>query len=280
MEPARTLKILWDRRRLVLLGALVAAAAATVSVYSVSLYPPSLVSRSNVFATASTQILVDTPDSAFADLSYELEPLQTRANVFARFLANPAALALIGRQAGIPASAIEAQGPYEQNMPLYQQEPTAEERSSQIIGEGALYRLRFESNPELPIISVFAQAPTEAEAARLAEAVPAALRRYVQRLQRNQHTPAKNRVEIRRLGHATGGVVNAGANTEIAALVFFLVFAGWCIVLVPAHTIARGWRDGGRWEDDEDGRVDRPRAGKGRGPREDAIRAGFSERSH
>lgn len=279
MEPARTLRILWRRRRLVLVGALVAAAAAIVSVYSVSLYPPSLESRSNVFATASSQILVDTPDSAFADLSYELEPLQARAGVFARFLANPAALALISKQTGIPAASIEAQGPYEQNVPLYQQEPTAEERSSQIIGEGSLYRLRFESNPELPIISVFAQAPTEGEAVRLAEAVPTALHRYVERLQVHQHTPRKNRVEIRRLGHATGGVVNAGANTEIAALVFFLVFIGWCILLVPAHTIARGWRDGGRWED-EDGPGDRPRAGKGRGPREDAIQAGFTERSH
>jgi hypothetical protein len=279
MEPARTLRILWSRRRLVLLGALIAAAAAIVSVYSVSLYPPSLVSRSNVFATASSQILVDTPDSAFADLSYELEPLQARAGVFARFLANPAALALISKQTGIPAAAIEAQGPYEQNVPLYQQEPTAEERSSQIIGEGSLYRLRFESNPELPIISVFAQAPTEGEAVRLAEAVPTALHRYVERLQRHQHTPRKNRVEIRRLGHATGGVVNAGANGEIAALVFFLVFVGWCILLVPAHTIARGWRDGDR-EDDEDGPGDQPRAGKGRGPREDAIQAGFPERSH
>ncbi len=278
MEPARTLRILWTRRRLVLVGALVAAAAATISVYSVSLYPPSLESRSNVFATASSQILVDTPDSSFADLSQELEPLQARAGVFARFLANPVALTLISQQAGIPASAIEAQGPYEQNIPLYQQEPTAEERSSQIIGEGALYRLRFESNPELPIISVFAQAPTEGEAVRLAEATPTALRRYVERLQQHQQTPPKNRVEIRRLGHATGGVVNAGANTEIAALVFFLVFIGWCILLVPAHTIARGWRDGGRWED-EDGPGDRPRAGKGRGPREDAIRAGFHERS-
>src|ERR1700742_1259554 len=121
MEPARTLRILWARRRLVLVGAIVAAAAAILSVYSVSLYPPSLESRSNVFATASAQVLVDTPDSAFADLSYEIEPLQARANVFARFLANPAALALISQQVGIPASAIEAQGPYEQNIPLYQQ---------------------------------------------------------------------------------------------------------------------------------------------------------------
>ena len=59
----------------------------------------------------------------------------------------------------MPLDAIEAQGPYDMNLPVVQQEPTAEQRSSQIIGEGALYRLRFENNPALPIISVFAQAP-------------------------------------------------------------------------------------------------------------------------
>jgi hypothetical protein len=287
MELARTLKVLWRRRRLVALGALIALAAAIVSVYSVSLFPPSLTSRTNVFATASSQILVDTPDSSFADLSYELEPLETRAGVFARFLANPAALALISRQSGIPAEQIEAQGPYEQNLPLNQQEPTADERSTQIIGEGALYRLRFENNPDLPIISVFAQAPTEKEAKALAAAAPAALRVYVERLQERQETPRRDRVEIRPLGHAIGGVVNGGANREIAILVFLVVFAGWCILLVPAHTIARGWRDdgqgGGGGRRGPVGSVEGNGGGKsaanGRGRREDAIRAGLPERT-
>jgi hypothetical protein len=287
MEPARTLKILWQRRRLVILGGLVALVAAILSVNTVGLFPPTLTSRTNVFATASSQILVDTPDSSFADLSYELEPLETRAGVFARFLANPAALALISRESGIPAAEIEAQGPYEQNLPLTQQEPAAEKRSTQIIGEGALYRLRFENNPDLPIISVFAQAPTEGEALALADAAPAALRAYVERLQEHQHTPRRDRVEIRPLGHATGGVVNAGANTEIAILVFFVVLVGWCILLIPANTIARGWRDdddpGGG--DDGDGGERPVNAGtrsaptNGRGRREDAVRAGLPQRA-
>ena len=289
MEPARTLKILWRRRRLVALGAVIAAIAATLSVATVSFFPPGLTSRTNVFATASSQILVDTPDSSFADLSYELEPLEVRAGVFARFMANPAATDLIAQQSGIPAGEIEAQGPYEQNLPLNEQEPTAGKRSTQIIGNGALYRLRFENNPDLPIISVFAQAPTEKEALALAEAAPAALRVYVERLQERQHTPRKNRVEIRPLGHATGGVVNAGANTEIAILVFFVVFALWCILLIPANTIARGWRDDG--DDDGDrGEGGNRRGGRrggegprvssnGNGRREDAIHAGLPQRA-
>ena len=244
MEPARTLKILWRRRRLVVLGASIALLAALLSVYRVGLLPPSLESRTNVFATASTQILVDTPRSAFADLSNEIDPLETRASVFARFLTSPAAIALIAAEARLPAAAIEAQGPYELNLPPFQQEPTAEQRSSQIIGEGALYRLRFENNPDLPIVSVFAQAPTRGAAITLAAAAPAALSAYVEGIQRRQGTPDNRQVEIRTLGAATGGVVNEGVDRQIAALVFVVVLAAWCILLVPAHTIAHGWREG------------------------------------
>jgi hypothetical protein len=272
MELARTLKILWRRRRLVALGALMAMIVALLSVSQVGLIPPSLTSRTNVFATASTQILVDTPDSAFADLANELDPLDTRASVFARFLASPTAIALIAREAELPADAIEAQGPYDQNLPVFEQEPTAEQRSSQIIGEGALYRLRFENNPDLPIIAVFAQAPSQDQAIALATAAPAALRTYVKRIQAQQHTPASRQVEIRRLGRATGGVVNKGANLQIAMLVFLVVLAGWCMLLIPAQTIARGWREVGKDDGWSSNGFDKN--GNGRGHDEGARGAG------
>ncbi len=267
MELARTLNILWRRRRLVAVGALVAALAALLSVFTVGLFPPSLSSRTNVFATASTQLLVDTPDSAFADTANDLTPLETRASVFARFLASPAALLLIARDAGVPAEAIEAQGPFDINLPVIQQEPTAEKRSSQIIGEGALYRLRFENNPILPIISVYAQAPSEAEAIALANAAPGALSTYIRGIQERQNTPPGRQVEIRKLGTATGGVVNQGANVQIAALVFIVVFGGWCMLLIPAQNLARGWREAGVFTDaDLNGRRDKPGSGNGHRP--------------
>jgi hypothetical protein len=243
MELARTLKTLWIRRRLVAIGALVAMFAAILSVYTISIFPPSLTSRTNVFATASTQLLVDAPNSAFADLENDMLPLETRASVFSRFLATPAALVLIAREAHIPVESIEAQGPYNANLQVSEQEPTAGQRSTQIIGEGALYRLRFENNPILPIVDAFAQAPTQVEAIRLANAVPKALRVYISQLQREQSTKPERRVVIRKLGDATGGVVNKNADLQIGGLVFFVVFGAWCMLLVPAQTIARGWRE-------------------------------------
>jgi hypothetical protein len=269
MELVRILKALWRRRLLVGIGAVLATIAAILSVFQVSIFPPALTSRTNEFSTASTEILVDTPGSAFANLTQEIDPLATRATVFSRFLASPVAIDLIAREAKLPADAIEGQGPYEQNLPLFQQEPTAEQRSSQIIGERALYRLRFENNPNLPIIAVFAQAPNSAEAHRLADAVPAALSSYIKNIQEQQHTPDARRVVVRPLGHATGGVVNAGVNVQIALLVFFVVLILWCLLLIPAHTIAKGWRaeaDRGREEGE------RGTNGKGSGLHRRALR--------
>jgi capsular polysaccharide biosynthesis protein len=275
MELARALKALWRRKRLLAVGVVIAAIAATLSAFTVGIFPPSLTPRTNTFATASTQILVDTPNSAFANLAEEVEPLNTRAAVFSRFLASPLAIELIAREAKLPADAIEGQGPYEQNIPLFEQEPTAQKRSSEIIGEQAVYRLRFENNPELPIVTVFAQAPTAEEAHRLADAAPEALSSYIDHIQDVQNTPAKRRVEVRQLGDATGGVVNGGANVQIAALAFFVTFVLWCLLLIPAHTIARGWRD----DDDDD---DRPSSNGRRGGaqrREIALRP-YLERSN
>jgi capsular polysaccharide biosynthesis protein len=276
MELARALKALWKRRRLVAVGAVIALIAATLSAFTVGIFPPSLTPRTNTFATASTQILVDTPNSAFANLEEEVEPLNTRAAVFSRFLASPLAITLIAREAGLPANAIEGQGPYEQNLPVFEQEPTADKRSSQIIGERALYRLRFENNPDLPIVTVFAQAPTADEAHKLADAAPEALSSYISRIQEAQHTPAKRRVIVHQLGDATGGTVNGGASVQIAALVFFVVLVFWCLLLIPAHTIARGWRS--HDDDDDDRPASNGRSG-GRQPREVALRP-YLERSN
>lgn len=243
-EAARALTMLRERRRLVAVGAAAALLAALLAVYRPQLLPPQLEKRTNVFATASTQILVDTPDSAFVDLGNEIEPLEARASVFARFLTSPTAIDRIAARTGLPPEAIEAEGPYEVNVPPAQHEPTAARRSTQILGEGALYRLRFESTPELPIVSVFAQAPRAGEAIALAAAVPAALRGYIERIQAEQGTPPERRIEIRALGPAAGGVVNEGADLQIAALVFLVVLGVWCMLVLPGRTIASGRRGG------------------------------------
>ena len=223
MELARILTELWSRRRWLAVGAAVAFLAALSSVASVSLFPPSIKGKAIVFATASTQMIVDTPQSSLGDLSSDLAPLTARAGIFARFMTSYEALNYIGAEAGIPGRAIEAQGPFEIGMPTSVHTAAGSGGSSQ-----AKYRLRFDQNPELPIVNIFARAPNTEQAIRLANGAVRGLSKYLATLVEQERIAPNRRVNIRQLGNATGGVVNPGANKKVGALVFVVVLLLWC----------------------------------------------------
>src|ERR1700761_9349687 len=93
---------LWKLRLWVGIGILlgVAAAAATVKV-----------SRPTVYASASTQMLVDSPSSALANSRTDLTGYISRANVFANLMTSAEALNYIGKAAGVPGNLIAPTGP-------------------------------------------------------------------------------------------------------------------------------------------------------------------------
>ncbi|UGS37745.1 YveK family protein [Capillimicrobium parvum] len=271
MEFALLLRALWSRKWLVTLGVLVALAAAILRVDHVSFAPPALKSRSLSYATARTQVIVDAPDSSLADLGTDLNPLIVRAGVYSRLLTSPDALRVIGREAGVNPGLIFAQGPFETNQPRAEQEPTAEQRSSQIVGETNSYRLQFESSPELPIITIFAQAPTTDEANRLATGAAQGLSAYVRQLQLARLVPAAQRVEIRQLGQPAARTVNSGVGMRMGVLIFFLVFVVWCAALLVISRLVSNWRAAGRiveqgeggWPGSPSGPGERPPAADG-----------------
>jgi hypothetical protein len=242
MELALLLRELWRLRLLVAIGAGVALLAAFSTVYNVGFLPPSVSSRSLQYSTAKTQILVDSPRSAIADLDQDLNSLVVRAGVYSRFLTSRAALEEIGREAKIDPGLIYAQGPFELNQPRIEQEPTAEKRSGQLLGESTRYRLRYESSTDLPIVTIFAQAPTTDEAIALASGAARGLGIYVERIQARQQIPPKQAVEITQLGDAVGGVVNKGANLQVGVLVFVAVLGVWCVILLVGGRLVEAWR--------------------------------------
>ena len=103
---ARTLLKLWTLRLWVGLGVLVAGVAA-VAMFAMS--------HSTVYSIASTQMLVDSPDSALANSNTLLAGYVARAGVFARLMTSDEALHYIGKAAGINGNLIEATGPIEIN---------------------------------------------------------------------------------------------------------------------------------------------------------------------
>jgi hypothetical protein len=218
MNLAQILLKLWKLRKWVAIGGVLATVAAIASVTTMS---------SPVFATASTQMLVDAPKSALADAGTDLTGFTTRAVVFARLMTTPEALNYIGQAAGIPGNLIAASGPVELAGPNAVHTPTSV-KGGQINSPTVSYKLDFLQNPELPTVDIYSQAPTTAQAIALANGAVKGFAAYVATLEATSAIPGGRRVEIRQLGGASGGVVNAGAGKTLAVMIFVIVCLVWC----------------------------------------------------
>jgi hypothetical protein len=241
MEFALVLRELLRRRRVLAVGVLVAALTAVLSVYHLD--GLGLKPRSLQYSSATTQVFVDTPSSVLGNLTQALPPLQARATVYANFMASPSVLQLIGEKAGIPGDQIYAAGPIDPLVPRIVQEPTAVQRNVEITGEATPYRLNFNDDPNLPQIGIYSQAPTTAEAVRLAEASVQALKQYLAGLQSSENIPPQSRAVIRQLGSANGHVVDGGIGKALACIVFLSVFLFWCVMSLVVVRFRQSWRE-------------------------------------
>jgi hypothetical protein len=232
MKLAEILLRAWKLRVWVAIGGLVAVAAA---VASLTLF------KSTVYASASTQMLVDAPRSALADSRTDLTGFTVRAVVYARLMTTPEALDYIGHAAGIPGNLIAASGPTELDGPNAVHAPTAV-RGGQVISPTASYKLNFLQNPELPTVDVYADAPTVKQAIALANGAVKGFGTYISGLEDQTGVPAAQRVEVRELGSATGGVVDPSSTKTIAVLVFVAVFAVWFMLVLSAQNVREQMR--------------------------------------
>ena len=219
MEFAQALLKLWDRKLWVALGLLVAAVAG---------FGARQLLTSTTYAAATTQMIVDSPRSALGDIQSSLTPFTSRAGVYALLMTSQPALDSIGHAAGIPGSHIAAQGPPEAILPQVGQQPSA---------PATPFKLEFNQNPALPTVDIYAQAPTTQQAVALANGAVIGFRRYLTLLQGGGSVPPGQRIEIRQLGNAIGGMVNPGSGNKMAAIAALVVFLAWCgLVLFVAKT--------------------------------------------
>lgn len=223
MALAKILLKLWKLRLFVAVGVVLATAAAVVSVKAF---------HSAVYASASTEMLVDSPQSALADAETDLTGYTARAVVFSRLMTSPQVLQYIGRAAGIPGNMIAATGPVEVNgSPNTSSSPTADQ-NGRVVSVATNYKLNFVQNPELPTVDVYAQAPTTKQAIALADGAVNGFAAFVSQLNGASSISVGKRITIRQLGAATGGVVDPSASKSIAGLIFVAVLLLWCAALL------------------------------------------------
>jgi len=197
-----TIRQLWQRKALVALVLALAVLAAILTAYRVSISPFGLHKRTLQVAAASSQILIDSPNSTLVDgaSAETFNALATRAKIYGQYLSSLEARRQIAKQVGVPPETISSAGPFspETGRVNYESQP-AGERASELLKEGAIYRLVFTAQESVPILSVSSQAPTTDRAIALASASFHTLTDYVDRLEA-ESTPVSRGVTVRELG--------------------------------------------------------------------------------
>jgi len=218
------------RRRLLIIGGclLIALVAATASVSTIGLLPPSITPRDIEIGGAATRIAVDRSRPLISDSAatgYDYETLNKRTSLLANLMASKPVMTYIAREAGLRPSDISAATRTTRLVQRVFLEPDSERRADRIAGQSKRYRLELRPSQALPTIEVFAQAPSVAEATRLADAVVSGMRGYLAELGREQQGGPRKQLQLEQLGAARGAVVNSGVRSQIFALTFVLALA-------------------------------------------------------
>lgn len=243
------------RRRLAVGIAVVVALVVSISTnYKL----PSLKPRDLSQGAATSQILVDSnPSTLVAGAGTDqIAALGSRAQVYAQYLSSRDAVAKIAADTGIAAPLITARGPFSQGTGIknYQQQP-AESRAKDLVDENKGYRLLYEAQEDVPIITVYATGPSSDAALKLAQASFKVLKSYVDDLQRQGQAALDARpklkvqptattagsddiqVVVRQLGAPEGGTVGGGSSKIIMLLAFFAVLGIACFMIAASERL-------------------------------------------
>lgn len=232
-------------RRGLALSLLVAVVAAVLSVFKVGLAPPSLTPRALEIGAASTEVLVDTHYSTIADLrasGTDFAAMTHRTDLLGNLIATAPVKAYIGHAVGVDPARIAVTTPITASVPRVVVEPGSGQSATSIIASADHYKIEVQADPAIPVLHIYAQAPSAAAAIALANASVAGLNNYLQTVSSDQRIGAADQVRIQQFGGAQGGVANGGVAVEIAILAFLAAFGICCVVTVLTARAVRSLR--------------------------------------
>jgi capsular polysaccharide biosynthesis protein len=194
--------------------------------------------------TATVQILVDSPQSALADLQQDTGPLAERATVFAQVMTSGAVLQSIAQAAGIQPNDLTAEGPYTGAGEVDDVPTPSEARGAQLVAIKPEYRLTMVAQTQIPIITVTVEGPTPIKAGRLADAVYPGVQSWLNQLEVSKSVSTARRVTVRQLGDAQAGAINSSSATVIAGIAAIAVMMLGSILIVGTDQTFRRRRRG------------------------------------
>jgi hypothetical protein len=226
-------------------SAAIALLVAVWSVAQISIIPPRLTPRALELGTGTTHVLIDTPRSSVLDLrqdTYSLVALTQRATILGNVMANGQVRQAIARRAGVPVDLLQVAPPLTPTQPRARIGSTNQKRATDILESTDQYRLSIQANPTVPMLDIYAQAPTAESAASLANASVDSLRAYLEDVAVTEQTPKSKQIRLLQLGRADGAVINEGIQWQVAFIAFVLTFSIACALLTFLARLRQGWR--------------------------------------
>jgi hypothetical protein len=245
--------------------------AAATRFVAIGILPPSITMKPFAHAEASTQVALVKTWSFGYGTGDEVDPLSTRTYTLADMTYSPEITQYIARAAGVPASKIGVLGPLWTELWRSQQWASGPQRDRQIIIEKDPYQITIDQESTAPnegpgpgagppVIDVQTQAPSTATAARLANAVPAALSAYVQHAQVTAGIPDRDRFEVSQIAPVSVSPARTSQLANVAIFTFLAVFVLWCGAELAVSSLMRdlrGTRAASKVDDSSDRSSDR-----------------------
>ena len=229
------------RRRLLGASVSVAIVATILALYRPTLWPPGMHSRGLEIGTATTQLLVASPNLAVGGGSYQYTSAVNQGTLLGNVMVGYPVLSQAARAIGVPEREIQATAPMTANVPRVLVQPGSGASATAILKSPDQYKLEIQADPSVPVLHIYTQAPTAAIAIRLAQASINALLRYVHRIEVRDGIPTGQQISIEQMGPVQGGVANPGAAAQIALLVFLGVFGITLWLLTLAARVRQQW---------------------------------------
>lgn len=237
--------MLWRRWPWVAASLVLALLMGVWSVVQISVIPPRLTPRSLQMATATTHVVVDTPRSSILDLSqdtYALDALRQRAIVLGNVPAQGEVRMAIAHRSEVPVDSLQVTPPLTPAQPRVVEGSLNQKHATDILASTDQYRISIQTNPTVPIMDIYSQAPTAQKAEIMANAVVDELRAYLARVAVEQGTPEAAQISLVQLGRANGAVINDGIEWQVGLLAFVLTFSFACATVILFSRVREGWR--------------------------------------
>jgi hypothetical protein len=267
MRLGLRLRTLWHLRAGVAGAGLLAVVLALWSAEKITLSPPGLAPRVEQQADATLSVMIAQPGSPLTDLREDtgsLPQLTSRAVLLGTIMASEPVRQAIARASGAPIDELQINPPLMEPVPkaaverptpgrgttTQEPEPTLSnaDKTLQTLALSDRYSVTIRANATVPLLDLYARAPTPGAAEALADAAAAQSQAYIARLARRQDTPTNVRIKLVALGHARGAAINGGGRSLTPLVVFLVTFSIACSSLIFFTRVSDELRDLGAAE--------------------------------